>query len=118
MKSKNLEIDSKLLKHVAQLSRLEFSAQEEQEYLKNFSSLLKYVENLKNAPTQGVDPLYNTVEQGMMKNTLVHYSQIISVANHLHADLEKKPLSVHQILLNAPDQAENQIKINAVIEEL
>jgi aspartyl-tRNA(Asn)/glutamyl-tRNA(Gln) amidotransferase subunit C len=113
-----MKIDNKLLKHVAQLARLEFSAKEEQEYLKNFTNILNYFEILKNAPTDGIAPLFNTAEQGLMKNTKVVPTATFHEGNHMHADMEQKTLSVQAALSNAPDQAENQIKINAVIEEL
>jgi Asp-tRNA(Asn)/Glu-tRNA(Gln) amidotransferase C subunit len=120
--NKKLNVDAKLLKHVAQLARLEFSSTEESEYVKNMSNLLKYVEVLHLAPTNGVAPLYNPVGEGLM-NAKIHRGTSWETFNpsqesHLHLDIEQKSLSVASVLSNAPDQAENQIKINAVIEEL
>ena len=118
-----VNVDKTLLKHVAQLARLEFSESEANEYLKNLANLLKYAEGLQLAPTEGVLPLYNPVEEGLMMGAKIQkgtqWENVkVSEDPHLHSDTEKKSLTVGEILSNAPDQLENQIKINAVIEDL
>ncbi|MDH4467843.1 MAG: aspartyl/glutamyl-tRNA amidotransferase subunit C [Bacteriovoracaceae bacterium] len=118
-----VNVDKNLLKHVAQLARLEFSESESDEYVKNLSNLLKYADGLQKAPTEGISPLYNPVEEGLMIGAKIQkgtqWENVkVSEQPHLHIDTEKKSLSVGEVLSNAPDQLENQIKINAVIEEL
>ena len=60
-------MDSKTIKHIASLARLELTEKEEEKLKKELSSILDYVEQLNKVDTSGVEPLYQTT--GLVNST-------------------------------------------------
>lgn len=60
-------MDSKIIKHIASLARIELTAKEEDKMRDDLSSILKYVEQLSKVNTDNVEPLYQTT--GLINST-------------------------------------------------
>ena len=56
-------IDEKLLKHLADLSRLSLKKEEEEVFLKDLEEILAYFEKIKNVQTENVLPFWQKGEQ-------------------------------------------------------
>ncbi|MFA5746752.1 MAG: Asp-tRNA(Asn)/Glu-tRNA(Gln) amidotransferase subunit GatC [Candidatus Paceibacterota bacterium] len=55
-------ISEEEIRHIAKLSRLEFSAAQLEKFQKEFSAILEYVESLKTANVEGVEPMAHSVK--------------------------------------------------------
>lgn len=55
-------ISEEEIKHIAKLSRLEFSDDQLEKFRKEFSAILEYVESLKTADVEGVEPMAHSVK--------------------------------------------------------
>lgn len=53
------KLDIEQVKHIARLSRLELTGAEEEQYSKQLSSVLSYVEQLQEVKTDDVEPTAN-----------------------------------------------------------
>ncbi|EOD00303.1 Asp-tRNA(Asn)/Glu-tRNA(Gln) amidotransferase subunit GatC [Caldisalinibacter kiritimatiensis] len=87
------------VKHVAKLSRLEFSEDEIQDFTEKFASVLEYVDKLKEVDTKGVEPTYHPHP----------------VKNVMREDVVKESLSREKALSNAPDKQNGYFKIPKVL---
>jgi len=56
-------IDEKLLKHLADLSRLSLKKEEKEIFLKDLEEILAYFEKIKNVQTENVLPFWQKGEQ-------------------------------------------------------
>ena len=52
-----IEVNAALIQKVAELSRLELSEQEVQDYVKSIGDILKHVEQLNSVNTDGIEPM-------------------------------------------------------------
>ncbi|MFA5742589.1 MAG: Asp-tRNA(Asn)/Glu-tRNA(Gln) amidotransferase subunit GatC [Candidatus Paceibacterota bacterium] len=50
------------IKHIAKLSRLDFSESQLEKFQKEFSAILEYVETLEKADVEGVEPMSHSVK--------------------------------------------------------
>ncbi len=50
------------IEHIAKLSRLEFSEDKLEKFQKEFSAILEYVESLKKADIEGVEPMAHSIK--------------------------------------------------------
>jgi len=50
------------IEHIAKLSRLEFAENQLDKFQKEFSAILEYVESLKKAAVEGVEPMAHSVK--------------------------------------------------------
>ena len=53
-------MDSKTIKHIASLARIELTAREEEKISGELSAVLGYIDQLNSINTDGVEPLYQT----------------------------------------------------------
>lgn len=53
-------MDSKTIKHIASLARIELTKKEEEKISGELSSVLGYIDQLNNINTDGIEPLYQT----------------------------------------------------------
>jgi aspartyl-tRNA(Asn)/glutamyl-tRNA(Gln) amidotransferase subunit C len=94
-------IDRETVKHVAKLARLGLSEEEVDTLGKELSAILENIAILREADVSGVSPT-------------AHASRL---SNIMRADLPRPSYPPEVLLANAPDQEDNCLKVNAVLEE-
>jgi aspartyl-tRNA(Asn)/glutamyl-tRNA(Gln) amidotransferase subunit C len=86
--------------HIATLARLGLSAQEKDKLATEFASIVSYVEQLKEADVEGIEPT-------------AHAAPLVNV---LRDDVSKEPFSREAMLANAPDTIDKElIKVKQVL---
>ncbi|HEV8132669.1 MAG TPA: Asp-tRNA(Asn)/Glu-tRNA(Gln) amidotransferase subunit GatC [Acidobacteriota bacterium] len=91
------------VKHIAKLANLEFTEDQLEGFIVQFSNILDYIEQLRHVPTEGVAPTYHAVpfridsENARADHTRDSFPQQIS-------------------LLNAPDAERGQFRVPKVIK--
>lgn len=95
-----MQIDEKLINHIATLSRLEFTQETKQNFIGQLNQILQYVEKLKGIDISKIQPLVHTQEQH----------------NIFRADKNKPSLEREKALTNAPDKEKGFFKVPRVIE--
>jgi aspartyl-tRNA(Asn)/glutamyl-tRNA(Gln) amidotransferase subunit C len=86
---------------IAHLARLELTVAEKLQYREQLSAVLDYATMLNEVDIENVPPSAHAVEQkNVMRNDVVEPS-----------------LPIDEVLFNAPQQAENQFLIQAVLDE-
>lgn len=88
------------VQRVAQLARLEFSAEEEERMAEELSRILDYVEKLEELDTSGVPPM----------------SHVLDVTNVFRADEVEARIDQDQALEPAPETKEGYFQVPKVIE--
>ena len=88
--------------HIAKLARLGLSPEEKDKFAKELAAILAFVEKLKEADTQNVEPT----------------AQATGRQNVMRPDEAKKQeeKTCRQILANTPETKNNYIKVKAVFE--
>lgn len=88
------------VREVARLSGFTFSNEELEAYCKQFQEILGYVERLSGVETKGVEPTYQVtkLESVMREDRIIDYG------------VDKK-----ELLKNAPEQDESQIKVRRIL---
>lgn len=95
-----MSITLKDVEHVANLSRLELTDEEKTLFTEQMNSILKYVDKLNELNTDDVPPT----------------SHVFELVNVMRDDVKKESLPIDKVLLNAPDDEDDQIKVPAVLE--
>jgi len=95
-----MSITLKDVEHVANLARLELSDAEKEQFTGQLNAILKYAEKLNTLDTEHVEPT----------------SHVLPITNVMRDDVQKPSLPIEQVLLNAPDEEDGQIKVPAVLE--
>lgn len=85
---------------VANLARLEMSDADLAKMTEQLSAILNYVDQLKQVPTEGVEPLAHPLK----------------VHNVFRADEANESLPVNEALANAPDRRSDYFGVPAVLE--
>lgn len=96
-----MKVDDQLVDRLAELSRLEFEAEEKVAIKEDLTKILSFMEQLNEVDTEGVEPLVYVNE----------------VENIFREDEVKDQLSVEQVLQNAPIKNEEYIKVPKVISK-
>lgn len=94
-------IDRETVKNVAKLARLGLSEEEVDTLGKELSVILGHIAILREADLSGVSPT-------------AHASRL---SNIMRADIVQPSYPPEVLLANAPDQEDNCLKVNAVLEE-
>jgi aspartyl-tRNA(Asn)/glutamyl-tRNA(Gln) amidotransferase subunit C len=94
-------ISNEQVKHVANLARLEISEDEVERFTKQLDAIITFAEQLNELDTANVEPTYHVLD---MKNVF-------------REDIKEKGLPREEVLKNAPDHQEGQIKVPAIIGE-
>jgi aspartyl-tRNA(Asn)/glutamyl-tRNA(Gln) amidotransferase subunit C len=92
-------INEDMVKHVALLSRLNFSPEELKQYTEQLNSILAYMDKLNELDTSNVEPT----------------SHSLKMQNVFREDKVEKSLSREETLQNAPDQEDGCFKVPRVI---
>ena len=93
-------LTTKEIKHIAKLARLELTAEEEEKFSRQISSILEYVEKIKKLDTKGVEPI----------------SQITGLEDVMRDDNSVNSGIQEEILKSAPDRDGNLFKVKSVFE--
>ncbi len=86
---------------IANLARLELTDEEKLQYQTQLSAILAYAERLNGLDLEGVLPTAHAVEQ----------------QNVLREDVAEAALTMDEVLLNAPQHADNQFVVQAVLDD-
>ncbi|MBN1515705.1 Asp-tRNA(Asn)/Glu-tRNA(Gln) amidotransferase subunit GatC [Candidatus Sumerlaeota bacterium] len=92
-------ISEEQVRHVATLSRLEFSDAEIQEFSREMNQILDYFVKLNELDTEGVPP----------------GSHPLKTSNVLREDIPRESLSNELALSNAPDKEEGFFKVPQIL---
>lgn len=95
-----MSITLKDVEHVANLARLELSDAEKAQFTDQLNAILKYAEKLNELNTDDIEPT----------------SHVLPITNVMRDDVRKESLPIEKVLLNAPDEEDDQIKVPAVLE--
>jgi aspartyl-tRNA(Asn)/glutamyl-tRNA(Gln) amidotransferase subunit C len=88
------------VKHVAHLARLAITDQEAEKFQKQLDAIVTFAEQLNELDTTGVKPT----------------THVLDMKNIMREDVPEKGLPVEEVLKNAPDHKDNQIRVPAVLE--
>jgi aspartyl-tRNA(Asn)/glutamyl-tRNA(Gln) amidotransferase subunit C len=94
-------IDRETVKSVASLAKLGLSEEEIEIFGSQLSSILGHIQILQEADVSGVSPT-------------AHASRLTNI---MRPDIAAPSYPPEVLLANAPDQEENCLKVNAVLEE-
>ena len=93
-------IDRETVIHVARLARLGLSEQDVETFRTQLSSILQNIAILQEADVSAVSPT-------------AHASRLTNI---MRADIPQPSYPPEALLANAPDQEDNCLKVNAVLE--
>ncbi|MBM7650194.1 aspartyl-tRNA(Asn)/glutamyl-tRNA(Gln) amidotransferase subunit C [Bacillus ectoiniformans] len=93
-------ISEEQVKHVAHLARLAITEEEAQKFTTQLDAIITFAEQLNELDTTGVKPT----------------SHVLDMKNVLREDKSEPGLSQEEVLKNAPDQANGQIRVPSIIE--
>lgn len=93
-------IDRETVENVANLARLGMSEEELEMFRDQLSVILEHIRILQEADVSGVSPT-------------AHASRLTTV---MRADVPQSSYPPEVLLANAPDQEDNYLKVNAVLE--
>ena len=99
-------IDKKDVQTIAKLARLGISKKEEEEFQKDLSSILDYIETLKQVDVSGVEPTFHASENYLDQKNIMREDQAESESEQV----------VDKLIEAAPDKKERHIKVKAVFD--
>lgn len=88
-------------RHVALLSRLDFSGEELDRFTRELNRIIEYIDQLQRLDTEGVEPTSHAIRQ----------------INVFREDEPRLSLSNEQALANAPDSEDGFFKVPRIIQE-
>lgn len=92
-------IDTKTIKHIAKLSRIEIDDSHVEKYSKDLSNILDYFAQISKINTHGVEPMTTPVEY----------------ENRWREDLVISEYTPEEMLKNAPEKSGNLFKVPPVV---
>ncbi|MDQ6595615.1 Asp-tRNA(Asn)/Glu-tRNA(Gln) amidotransferase subunit GatC [Bacillus salipaludis] len=94
-------ISSEQVKYVANLARLAITEEEAEKFTKQLDAIISFAEQLNELDTENVKPTYHVLD---MKNVL-------------REDIPQKGLPREEVLKNAPEHKNGQIKVPSILGE-
>jgi aspartyl-tRNA(Asn)/glutamyl-tRNA(Gln) amidotransferase subunit C len=88
------------VEHIAQLARLELTAEEKERYRQQLSDILDYARRLQELDTEGIPPT----------------ASVLPPRSVLRPDETSPSLPVEDLLRNAPQAEDNQFRVPPVLE--
>jgi aspartyl-tRNA(Asn)/glutamyl-tRNA(Gln) amidotransferase subunit C len=88
------------VKHVADLARLAITEEEAEKFATQLDAIISFAEQLNELDTTNVKPT----------------SHVLEMKNVLREDTPEKGLPREEVLKNAPDHQDGQIRVPAIIE--
>lgn len=86
--------------YVAQLARISLTIEEEEEFTKTIGVILEHVNQLQQYDVSDIMPT----------------SHAVPVYDRMRADIQEQSLSQEAVLMNAPEQGQEQIRVPKVVE--
>ena len=86
--------------HIAQLARLALTDSEREKFATQLSSILSYVETLRELDTSGIEPT----------------SHVVTIGNVVREDKVSPSLAKDDALMNAPDRTGDFYRVPKIIE--
>ncbi|MGD0708799.1 MAG: Asp-tRNA(Asn)/Glu-tRNA(Gln) amidotransferase subunit GatC [Anaerolineaceae bacterium] len=96
-----MSLTLKEVEHIAELARLELSAEEKERYRQQLSAILDYARSLQALDTGGIPPT----------------SSVLPPRSVLRPDEAKESLPVKAVLKNAPQAEDDQFRVPPVFGE-
>jgi aspartyl-tRNA(Asn)/glutamyl-tRNA(Gln) amidotransferase subunit C len=93
-------IQEEQVKHVAHLARLAITEEEAQMFTEQLDKIITFAEQLNELDTTGVEPT----------------THVLDMKNVLREDKSAKGLPIEDVLKNAPDHEDGQIRVPSIIE--
>ncbi|KHF41489.1 Asp-tRNA(Asn)/Glu-tRNA(Gln) amidotransferase subunit GatC [Halalkalibacter okhensis] len=93
-------IQEEQVKHVANLARLAITEEEAKMFTEQLDAIITFAEQLNELDTTGVEPT----------------THVLDMKNVLREDKPQKGLPVEDVLKNAPDHEDGQIRVPSIIE--
>lgn len=93
-------ISKEQVNHVANLARLEFDKEQTEKFTKQLDDIISLAELLNEVDTTNVEPT----------------SHVLDIRNVLREDEAKPGLPQEEVLKNAPDKKDGQIRVPSIIE--
>ena len=94
-------ISTDQVKHVANLARLAITEEEVEKFTKQLDAIITFAEQLNELDTENVKPTYHVLD---MKNVL-------------REDIPQKGLPREEVLKNAPEHEDGQIRVPSILGE-
>lgn len=88
------------VKHVAHLARLAITEEEASKFTKQLDDIISFAEQLNELDTENVEPMAHALE----------------VRNVMREDRAQQGLQREEVLKNAPDHQDGQIKVPGIME--
>ncbi|GAP12381.1 aspartyl/glutamyl-tRNA(Asn/Gln) amidotransferase subunit C [Longilinea arvoryzae] len=88
------------VEHIAQLARLELSAEEKERYCQQLSAILDYARRLQELDTEGIPPT----------------ASVLPPRSVLRPDETAPSLPLEELLRNAPQTQDDQFRVPPVME--
>ena len=88
------------VKHVANLARLAITEEEAEKFTKQLDAIIEFAEQLNELDTENVEPT----------------SHVLDMKNVMREDIAEEGLPVEEVLKNAPDHEDGQIRVPSIIE--
>ncbi len=95
-----MRITREIVEHVARLSRLELTEEEQERYLHQLNTILEYFARLEQLPTEGVEAM----------------THAIPVTNVFRDDTVQPSLPVEEVLAMAPQAQDGFVVVPRVLE--
>lgn len=93
-------ITKEQVKHVAHLARLSVTEEEVELFTEQLDKIIGFAEQLNELNTEGIDPT----------------THVLDIKNILREDVVKESLPIEDVLRNAPDDQDGQVKVPSIIE--
>lgn len=93
-------IQEEQVKHVANLARLAITDEEAKMFTEQLDKIITFAEQLNELDTTGVKPT----------------THVLDMKNVLREDKASKGLPIEEVLKNAPDHEDGQIRVPSIIE--
>ena len=96
-----MKLDLETVEHIAALARIGLTVDEMERMRDQLSAVLDHIEMLQEVNTDAILPT----------------AQVIQQQNVMRDDVVRPSLSLEQVLLNAPDQEDGYLRVNAVLDQ-
>lgn len=97
----SVDLSHDTVRSIAELAKLELTDDEIALYAGQLSHILQYFERLQAVDTSHIEPT----------------ASVLPLTNVLRPDIAAAPLSPEEAIANAPDAADNQFRVSAVLDE-
>ncbi|KOP71287.1 Asp-tRNA(Asn)/Glu-tRNA(Gln) amidotransferase subunit GatC [Cytobacillus solani] len=93
-------ISADQVKHVANLARLAITEEETEKFTNQLDAIISFAEQLNEINTDGVEPT----------------SHILDMKNVMREDVPQEGLPQSEVLKNAPEHQDGQVKVPSIME--